>query len=115
MPKFTRKIEFNAYQFVPEEVTAEYGPGSIDTLIEEAFPNIPLNDAYITPQKVDMLGEVKLGYLTLSIYNFDRYGGDTSKETYRLFPGDWIYEFGGSDYEVVSDETFKAKGYELAE
>lgn len=60
MARFARKVEFNAYQFVPEEVTSEFGEGSVEALVQDAFPDMELNDAFI--------GET--GTLRLSVYNF---------------------------------------------
>ena len=40
MARFARKVEFNAYQFVPEEVTSEFGEGSVEALVQDAFPRL---------------------------------------------------------------------------
>lgn len=111
MAKFTRKVEFDAYQFVPENVTSEYGEGSIDDIIEAALPNVELNNAFITPPKLDMFKELKPGFLTLNIYDYDN--EVSGKEKFVLYPGDWIYDRRGG-YRVVSDEEFRKMGFESA-
>lgn len=112
MAKFARKIEFNAYQFVPENVTTTHGEGSIDDLVDAALPNMEMSYATITPAKLDMFKNMHPEYLTLNIYDSD--GAGDGKETYVLQSGDWIYELDEGEYEVCSDEQWKKMGFEPA-
>lgn len=77
MGKFTRKVEFNAYQFNPEALQGK-ADWEIDDIIIEALALADgVKSAFIDDQ----------GNLDLVIYT---YGGEYSREYYEIKPGDWL-------------------------
>jgi hypothetical protein len=77
MGKFTRKVEFNAYQFNPEALQGKEDWEIDDIIIDALALGDGVKSAFINDQ----------GNLDLVIYT---YGGEESKAYYEIKPGDWL-------------------------
>lgn len=94
MARFTKKVEFVAYQFNRDELKGmdDY---AIEDVIEEALAlKDGVKSAFITEK----------GKLDVVLYT---YGRENTKEWFELNPGDWltINDFG--DFVVITDEKFR--------
>lgn len=96
MAKFTRKVEFRAYQFNPEEVKGMDDYALEDIIIEALALTDGIKSAFVT----------EAGKLDVVIYT---YGRENTKEYFELAPGEWLTTaIGGlADFEVLTDEKFQ--------
>lgn len=94
MAKFTRKVEFVAYQFAPEELK-DMDDYAIEDVIEEALAlKDGIKSAFITEK----------GKLDVVLYT---YGKENTKEWFELNPGEWLTVNDFGDFVVIADEKFK--------
>jgi hypothetical protein len=96
MAKFTRKVEFRAYQFNPEEVK-----GMDDYAIEDV-----INDA------LELNDDIKHAFVTNegTLYVvFYAHGREDMKDCFELKPGEWLASPLNylADFEVITDEKFR--------
>lgn len=96
MARFTRKVEFRAYQFNPEELKGmdDYG---IEDVINEALElNEDIKHAFVTDK----------GTLYVVFY---AYGKEDMKDCFELNPGEWLASPLSylADYEVITNEKFR--------
>jgi hypothetical protein len=94
MAKFSKQIEFTAYQFNPTQVKGLDDYDIEDIIIAALEINDPIKTAFVNPQ----------GKLIVTLYT---YGGEYSKETFELDPGEWLTNKGTAEYAVLTDEKFK--------
>lgn len=95
MARFTRKVEFRAYQFNPEEVKGMDDYDIEDVIIEALALTNGVKSAFVTPE----------GRLSVVLYSYT-WG---EKEHFELTPGEWLTTgvTGLADFEVVADEKFQ--------
>jgi hypothetical protein len=94
MARFTKKVEFRAYQFNPEEINGMDEYGIEDVIIEAlAWPD-GVKSAFVT----------SAGKLDVVLYI---YGRENTKEHFELVPGEWLVKTEFGDFEVVADEKFR--------
>lgn len=96
MARFTRKVEFRAYQFNPDEVKGMDDYAIEDVIIEALALTDGVKSAFVT----------KKGQLSVVLYT---YGRENTKEHFELNPGEWLTTAitGLADFEVVNDEKFQ--------
>ena len=91
MAKFTKQVEFRAFQFNPDELK-----GMNDYAIEDVIVKALDWDAGIKSAFVNEHGNLDVVFYTYS----------STKEWFVLTPGDWI-AVDGAGFAVVADEDFK--------
>jgi hypothetical protein len=96
MARFTRKVEFRAYQFNPEEVKGMDDDDIEDVIIEALALTDGVKSAFVTTE----------GKLDVVLYT---YGRENTKEHFELSPGEWLTTAitGLADFEVITDEAFQ--------
>lgn len=94
MAKFTKKVEFNAYQFNAEEVKGMDDYDIEDVIIEALTIPDGVKSAFVTDA----------GKLDVVLYTYDR---EKTKEWFELNPGDWLTVNDFGEFIVITDEKFK--------
>lgn len=94
MPKFTKKVEFRAYQFDPEAVNGLDDYALEGVIITELGLNEDIKHAFVTDR----------GTLYIVFYP---YVVRDDKNWFELNPTDWltVNDFGG--FVVITDEKFR--------
>lgn len=94
MGKFTKQVEFVAYQFNPEALK-----GLDDDAIEDV-----IIEALVLPDGVKSAFITDAGKLDVVLYTYHK---QYSKEWFALNPGDWLMVNDFGDFVVIKDEKFK--------
>lgn len=94
MPKFTKKVEFRAYQFDPEAVKDLDDYALEDVIIKELGLNEDIKHAFVTDR----------GTLYIVFYH---YCVRDDNDCFELKPTDWltVNDFGG--FVIITDEKFR--------
>lgn len=94
MARFTRKVEFVAYQFNPDELKDMDDYAIEDVIVEALVLTDGIKSAFITEK----------GKLDVVLYT---YGKENTKEWFELNPGEWLTVNDFGDFVVIADEKFQ--------
>lgn len=94
MARFTKQVEFLAYQFNAEELKGMDDDAIEDVIIEALALTDGVKSAFVTTA----------GKLDVVLYT---YGKEYSKEWFELNPGDWLMTNDFGDFVVITDEKFR--------
>lgn len=94
MARFTKKVEFTAYQFNPEELKGLDDYDIEDIIIRALEIDEDIKSAFVTEKgKLDVV--------------FYTYGKENTKEWFELNPCDWLTINDNGDFIVITDEKFQ--------
>jgi hypothetical protein len=93
MAKFTKQVEFTAYQFNPEEIKGLDDYDIEDVIIQALEIPDGVKSAFVT----------SAGQLSVVLYTYDP---DNTKEFFELDPGEWLIKDFGY-FTVATDEKFR--------
>lgn len=103
MADYTRKVSFNTFQFVPEQMNN----GNIKEKIVEALPKVTVYAAGIWDKDTDKRSEPgdENGLLWMHLYVYSKRDGE-KREVFKLSPGDWLVETGETEYHPLTSKPF---------
>lgn len=94
MGRFTKQVEFTAYQFNTEELKGLDDYEIEDVIIRALEIDEDIKSAFVTDAgKLDVV--------------FYAYGRENTKDYFELNPGDWLMINDNGDFLVLSDEKFR--------
>ena len=94
MGRFTKRVEFTAYQFNPEQLKGLDDYEIEDVIIRELEIDEDIKSAFVTDA----------GKLDIVFYT---HGKENTKEWFELNPGDWLTVNDYGDFVVIPDEKFR--------
>lgn len=94
MPKFTKKVEFNAYQFNPEKFKGLDDYEIEDAIIAALEISEDIKHAFVTDK-----GTLYIAFYAHSVRN--------DNDCFELNPTDWLTTDAFGDFIVIPDEEFR--------
>ena len=94
MARFTKQVEFSAYQFNPVQLRGLDDYDIEDIIVAALSLRDGVKSAFVTDA----------GKLNVVIYT---YGRENSKEHFELSAGEWLMQTDFGDFVVVADENFR--------